>query len=81
MCLASSAVFAQTTDMTGKVTAVSRTSITLQKGKETWVIQRSPTTKVSGDLKVGSEVTVTYNKPDAQKKEEPAGGTPPPADK
>jgi Flp pilus assembly protein TadG len=71
-----SSAFCQTAEMTGTVTAVSRSSITLQNGTETWVIQRVPSTKVTGDLKVGSTVTVSYNQPDAQKKEAPLGGTP-----
>jgi uncharacterized membrane protein len=65
----SSTAFAQTAHMTGKVIAVTSDKITVQSGKEVWDINLTATTKVSGDQKVGSTVTVTYNAPDAQKKE------------
>jgi hypothetical protein len=65
----SSTAFAQTAHMTGKVIAVTSDKITVQKGKEVWDINLTASTKVSGDKKVGSTVTVTYNAPDAQKKE------------
>ena len=65
----SSIAFAQTAHMTGKVIAVTSDKITVQKGKEVWDINLTASTEVSGDKKVGSTVTVTYNAPDAQKKE------------
>ena len=65
----SSTAFAQTAHMTGKVIAVTSDKITVQKGKEVWDINLTASTEVSGDKKVGSTVTVTYNAPDAQKKE------------
>jgi uncharacterized membrane protein len=65
----SSTAFAQTAHMTGKVIAVTSEKITVQKGKEVWDINLTASTEVSGDKKVGSTVTVTYNAPDAQKKE------------
>jgi uncharacterized membrane protein len=65
----SSTVFAQTAHMTGKVIAVTSDKITVQNGKEVWDINLTASTTVSGDKKVGSTVTVTYNAPDAQKKE------------
>ena len=65
----SSTAFAQTAHMTGKVIAVTSEKITVQNGKEVWDINLTATTTVSGDKKVGSTVTVTYNAPDAQKKE------------
>ena len=64
-----STAFAQTAHLTGKVIAVTSDKITVQKGKEVWDIKLTASTKVSGDKKVGSTVTVTYNAPDAQKKE------------
>jgi hypothetical protein len=64
----SSTAFAQTAQMTGKVIAVTSDKITVQNGKEVWDINLTASTKVSGDKKVGSTVTVTYNAPDAQKK-------------
>jgi hypothetical protein len=36
------------------------TKIVVQKGKERWEIARTPETKVTGDLKVGSKVTIEY---------------------
>ncbi|HNT43323.1 MAG TPA: hypothetical protein PKN85_02620 [Syntrophorhabdaceae bacterium] len=35
-------------------------TITVQKGKEKWEIARDPSTKVTGDVKVGSKVTIEY---------------------
>src|SRR3954467_10105432 len=46
--------------VTGPVLEVSDTKIVVQKGKEKWEIARTPDTKVNGDLKVGSKVTVEY---------------------
>ena len=77
--VALSSLFAQTATMTGKLIAVSRGSITIQTGSDQWVIQRVPSTTVNGDLTVGSTVTVTYNQPDAQKKEGTMAGTPTPS--
>ena len=34
--------------------------VVVQKGKEKWEIARDKDSKLSGDLKVGSKVTVTY---------------------
>jgi hypothetical protein len=36
------------------------TKIVLQKGAERWEIDLDPQTKVSGELKVGAKVTITY---------------------
>jgi len=47
--------------VTGPVTAVSDTSITVQKGKDPWTVSRDANTKVTGDLKVGSKVTIHYH--------------------
>ena len=46
--------------VTGPVLEVKDNSITVQKGKEKWEIARDKDTKISGDLKVGSKVTVYY---------------------
>jgi len=46
--------------VTGPVLEVTDTKIVVQKGKEKWEIARTPQTKVNGDLKVGSKVTVEY---------------------
>ena len=47
--------------VTGPVLAVTDTSITVQKGKDPWSVSRDANTKVSGDLKVGSKVTIKYH--------------------
>lgn len=49
-----------TYQVTGPVLEVKDNSITVQKGKEKWEIARDKDTKISGDLKVGSKVTVYY---------------------
>ena len=64
--------------VTGPVLEVKDNSITVQKGTEKWEIARDKDTKVTGDLKVGSKVTVFYTmkatsvdvKGDEKKKEE-----------
>lgn len=63
---------AQTNEMTGTVLGVTSSMITVQKGSEVWEIKRSRDTSVTGNLKIGSTVTVKYSGPDAQKKEGPA---------
>ena len=74
-----SAAFAQDAAITGTVVAVSGGTITIQKGTEVWNIRQTATTKVNGDLKVGSVVTINYNGPDAQKKEQPISNPSPSA--
>ena len=46
--------------VTGPVLEVTDSKIVVQKGKERWEIARTPDTKVTGDLKVGSKVTIEY---------------------
>lgn len=46
--------------VTGPVLEVTDTKIVVQKGKEKWEIARTADTKVTGDLKVGSKVTIEY---------------------
>jgi hypothetical protein len=46
--------------VTGPVLEVTPTSITVQKGKDEWQLSRDKGTKVSGDVKVGSKVTIYY---------------------
>lgn len=50
----------KTYQVTGPVLEVSDTSITVEKGKEKWQLARTNDTKVTGDLKVGSKVTIAY---------------------
>ena len=54
--------FAGTTtyQVTGPVLEVKDNSVTVQKGKEKWEIARDKDTKITGDLKVGSKVTIYY---------------------
>ena len=46
--------------VTGPVLAVTDNMIAVQKGKERWELSRDASTKVTGDLKVGSTVTAYY---------------------
>ena len=50
----------KTYQVTGPVLEVNDSMIAVQKGKERWEIARDGSTKVTGDLKVGAKVTVTY---------------------
>lgn len=61
--LATSPVFAgaaKTYQVTGPVLEVKDDSVTVQKGDEKWEIARDKDTKVTGDLKAGSKVTIKY---------------------
>ena len=51
---------AKTYQVTGPVLEVTDSMIAVQKGKDRWEINRDANTKVTGDLKVGEKVTVTY---------------------
>ena len=46
--------------VTGPVLELTDSKIVVQKGKERWEIARTPDTKVTGALKVGSKVTIEY---------------------
>ena len=73
---------AKTYQVTGTVLNNTSTMITVQKGMERWEIDIDPQTKVTGELKVGSTVTITYAM-SASKVDTTAGlikfGTPAPA--
>jgi hypothetical protein len=61
--LAASAIAAESADkyqVTGPVLEVTDTMIAVQKGKDRWEVARDAGTKVTGDLKVGSKVTIKY---------------------
>jgi len=60
--LATAAIAAGPKDyqVTGPVLDVNNDVITVQKGTEKWEIARDKDTKVDGDLKKGSRVTVKY---------------------
>jgi hypothetical protein len=46
--------------VTGPITAVTDSMITVMKGKEKFEIARDSNTKATGDLKVGEKVTIKY---------------------
>jgi hypothetical protein len=46
--------------VTGPVLELTDSKIVVQKGKEKWELARTADTKVTGDLKVGSKVTISY---------------------
>ena len=46
--------------VTGPITAVDDSMITVMKGKEKFEVARDSSTKVTGDLKVGEKVTIMY---------------------
>jgi RNase P/RNase MRP subunit p29 len=62
MLLASVAMAAGPKDyqVTGPVLDVTDDVITVEKGKEKWEIGRNKDTKINGDLKKGSRVTIQY---------------------
>jgi hypothetical protein len=49
-----------TYQVTGPVLELKDDVIAVQKGKDKWEIARGKDTKVTGDLKVGSKVTIEY---------------------
>ena len=50
----------KTYQVTGPVLEVKGDIVTVQKGTEKWEIAIDKATKVTGDLKVGSKVTIEY---------------------
>jgi hypothetical protein len=58
--IAKAAPHAKTYQVTGPVLEMTESTITVQKGDEKWQVARDPGTKVKGDLKVGSKVTIEY---------------------
>jgi hypothetical protein len=51
---------AKTYQVTGPIVEVNDETITIEKGKEKWQIDRTKDTKVTGELKPGAKVTVQY---------------------
>jgi hypothetical protein len=47
--------------VTGKVLEVSDKLIVVQKDDDKWELERTATTKIEGDLKVGARVTISYH--------------------
>jgi len=63
LILSATAAFAgapKSYQVTGPVLELKDDLIVVQKGAEKWEIARDKDTKVTGDLKVGSKVTVQY---------------------
>jgi len=50
----------KTYQVTGPVLEVTADKIIVQKGKDKWEVARDAATKVTGDIKVGSKVTIEY---------------------
>jgi hypothetical protein len=67
-CLFTSVAFGQNLALTGKVTAVTATQITLVCDGDMWTIKRTGTT-TPHKVTVGSTVTVRCKSPDAHKNE------------
>lgn len=62
--LVATAAFAgpvKTYQVTGPVLELKDSAIVVQKGTEKWEIARDKDSKVTGDLKVGSKVTIMYS--------------------
>jgi hypothetical protein len=82
LLFAASVAFAasvKTYQVTGPVLELKDDMIIVQKGNDKWEIARDKDTKVTGDLKVGSKVTIQYQmtakeieSKEAPKKEAPA---------
>lgn len=51
---------AKTYQVTGPVLELTDKTIVVQKGSERWEIARDEKTRVDGDMKVGSKVTIHY---------------------
>src|SRR4051812_42161537 len=51
---------AKTYEVTGPVLEVNESMIVVQKGKDRWEVNRDANTKVTGDVKVGDKVHITY---------------------
>jgi ribosomal 50S subunit-recycling heat shock protein len=80
----SGAMFAgspSTYQVTGPVTAVDDSMITVMKGKEKFEVARDSSTKVTGDLKVGDKVTIKYTMTAKEVEVKSAGKTDKAADK
>ena len=54
------AAHTQAYQVTGPVLDLTETKIVVQKDKEKWELARTADTKVTGELKVGSKVTIEY---------------------
>jgi hypothetical protein len=57
---APNATSVKTYQVTGPLLEQTPNSIVVQKGKDRWELARDQNTKITGDLQVGSKVTITY---------------------
>ena len=62
----------KTYQVTGPVLDVRSDAIVVQKGADKWELARDASTKVTGDLKVGAKVTITYRMTAAEIEVKPA---------
>jgi hypothetical protein len=76
-----SAASTKTYQVTGPVLEMNDSMIAVQKGKERWEIARDSSTKVTGDLKVGAKVTITYTMSATEVEVKPEKGAKPTAKK
>jgi RNase P/RNase MRP subunit p29 len=60
MASVAKAADAKTYQVTGPVLELTPTTVTVQKGDDKWEIARDKGTKMTGDLKIGSKVTIYY---------------------
>jgi hypothetical protein len=51
---------AKSYQVTGPILELTPTTITVQKGDERWQLDRTSSTRIKGDLKVGAKVTIHY---------------------
>src|SRR3954465_7629643 len=61
--------------VTGPITAVDDSMITVMKGKEKFEVARDSNTKVTGDLKVGEKGTIKYTRTATEIEVKSAGKT------
>ena len=57
---AASAASAKTYQVTGPIVEMNDSMIVVMKGKDRWEVDRDSSTKVTGEMKVGEKVTITY---------------------
>ena len=62
----------KTYQVTGPVLEVRPDAVVVQKGTEKWEIARDSGTKVTGELKVGAKVTISYRMSAAEIEVKPA---------
>jgi len=68
-CMLGSIAFGQTLTISGSVCSCDSKQVTVQEGTHYWIIQRTPSTSISGTCASGSTVNVQCKSPDAQRKE------------